>query len=215
MKAKILDLETKLSLAEIEKFIEDAGSDDLPVFGGTYQGGIHVQQIPDEIAPCILAILETKEKIASYFEIGVAAGGTTFLFNHFFDLKQIVLLDDNKHPEAGLRADILKDIKYTEVIGNSHDEESVAKVADFEPFDIILIDGDHSYAGVKLDVTLFLPYLRPGGFLILHDSIRPEFDVQKAVKELKADERMEFIDEYISKKHSSPCGIALFKKVIS
>ncbi len=71
------------SLDLIEQFILDAGSDNLGVFGGIYEGGIHCQQIPDEIAPCILTILESGESIKSYLEIGVAAGGSTFLFNHF------------------------------------------------------------------------------------------------------------------------------------
>jgi len=201
------------SLVLIEKFIEDAGSDDLGVFGGTYEGGIHCQQVPDEIASCIHVILESEESIKSYLEIGVAAGGTTFLFNRFFHPEQIILIDDNKHYKAKLRVDILKNMKYTEIIGNSQDEESVRQVSAFAPFDIILIDGDHSYAGMKLDTILYLPYLRVGGFLILHDSALLECGGVRVVRELKADKGMEFIGEYISKKHK-PCGIALFRRQI-
>lgn len=35
--------------------------------------------------------------------------------------------------------------------------------------DAILIDGDHSYEGVKRDLELYFPLLRPGGILIVHD----------------------------------------------
>ena len=202
---------TKLTVEEIERFIEDAGSDDLGVFGGTYEGGINCQQIPDEVAPCIHAILESGDRIKSYLEIGVAAGGTTFLFNHFFQFDKIVLVDDNKHQKAGLRANTLKNIEHIEVIGNSQDEESVNQVRVLAPFDIVMIDGDHHYASVKLDTLLYLPFLRAGGFLILHDSALIEWGVPRVVRELKADKQVIFIEEYISKKHK-PCGLAIFQK---
>jgi len=72
----------------IEQFVLDAGSDDLPTFGGSFEGGIHCQQIPDEIGPCIHAILGSGLDLRSYLEIGVAAGGTTFLFDHFSSRKR-------------------------------------------------------------------------------------------------------------------------------
>ena len=71
------------TMQSIIDFILASGSDDLATFGGKHEGGIHCQQIPDELAPCILAILESGETINAYLEIGVAAGGTTFLVNHY------------------------------------------------------------------------------------------------------------------------------------
>lgn len=35
--------------------------------------------------------------------------------------------------------------------------------------DILFLDGDHSYAGVKKDLDRFAPLIREGGFLALHD----------------------------------------------
>ena len=35
--------------------------------------------------------------------------------------------------------------------------------------DLVFIDGDHSYAGVKADVERFSPFVREGGCLALHD----------------------------------------------
>lgn len=199
----------KWSLEEIEQFIFTAGSDDVPTFGGSYEGGIHCQQIADELAPCIFSILESGLEIKSYLEIGVAAGGTTFVFDHFFHPEKIVLIDDNKHHKAGLRAEVLKDINYKEIIGRS-DSEDVVKAVD-TMFDVIVIDGDHSYPGVKLDVIHYLPFLLTGGFLVLHDSALPEWGVMRVVKELKTNEGMEFVGEYISQNHK-PCGVALFRK---
>ncbi len=202
------------TLKDIEKFVLDAGSDDLPTFGGTFEGGIHCQQVPDEIAPCIHAILASKQTVKSYLEIGVAAGGTTYLFHHFFQPELIVLLDDNKHHKAHLRPSVLVDVIRTEIIGESSSEQSVQAVADLKTsFDVMLIDGDHNYPGVKLDTTLYLPFLRPGGFVIYHDSILPAWGVMRVVRELKADPTMDLVGEYVSEKHARPCGVALFRKV--
>ncbi len=199
-------------LEKIEQFIIDAGSDDLPTFGGKFEGGIHCQQIPDELAPCILAILESGKEIKSYLEIGVAAGGTTFLITHFFKPEKIVLIDDNHHHKAHLRLDILKDVKREEIIGNSREQSVMEKLSG--SFDLIIIDGDHLYEGVKADVTNYLPWLSDDGFLMLHDSALTQWGVPRVVNELKTDDNMNFIGEYVTAKHPTPCGIALFRKEI-
>jgi len=201
------------TVGEIEAFIEARGSDDLGVFGGKVAGGINCQQVPDELAACLHAILESAAPIRSYLEIGVASGGTTFLVHHFLKPGIIVLVDDNKHPKAPLRAEVLKGIERKELIGKSHDEAIVARLRDSgEQFDLILIDGDHYYPGVKLDTVLYLPFLAPGGYLALHDSALPEWGVGRVVRELRQDEFMEFIGEYLSTTHKKPLGLALFRK---
>lgn len=35
--------------------------------------------------------------------------------------------------------------------------------------DLLFIDGDHTYIGCKSDVIRYVPWLRPGGYFILHD----------------------------------------------
>jgi predicted O-methyltransferase YrrM len=213
-KVEFMGIYNPYSLDEIKQFILDAGSDDLSTFGGKYEGGIQCQQIADELASCIKTILESERPIKAYLEIGVAAGGTTFLINHFFKPEKIVLIDDNTHRKCSLREEILKDVSYTEIIGNSQAEEVIDQVVSAGIFfDALLIDGDRSYSGVKLDTVLYLPFLQLGGFLILHDSLRPEFGVARVVRELKSDLQMEFIKEWESKKHSIPCGVALFRKI--
>lgn len=193
----------------IEEFIAKMGSDSLEVFGGTFEGGIHIQQIPDELAPCIEAIQKLGE-VKSYLEIGVAAGGTTYVFNHYFH-PEITLVDDNKHHKAKLRNAILDGIKRRELIGKS-DGEDVLKAAREQTYDVIVIDGDHTYSAVKIDTENYLPLLNKDGFLIYHDSVMKEWGVHRIVKELKKNKDLKFIGEYVSKKHS-PLGIAMFRRV--
>jgi predicted O-methyltransferase YrrM len=40
--------------------------------------------------------------------------------------------------------------------------------------DLVFVDGDHSYAGVSRDVAHWVPALRRGGILLLHDAKWPE-----------------------------------------
>lgn len=200
-------------LNEIERFVREAGSDHLPTFGGEFEGGIQCQQVPDEIAPCILAILESGETIKSYLEIGSAAGGSAFIINHFFNPSKIVLVDNNQHPKAHIRQYILRDVVYEEIIGNSHDEGTAAKVEALDTlFDMVMIDGDHMYEGAKADVETYIKFLRPGGLLVFHDSqIGYPYGCAKVFEDIKADQSLEFIKEFVSEKYNK-CGIGLFRK---
>jgi Methyltransferase domain len=44
--------------------------------------------------------------------------------------------------------------------------------SDFQPdglYDLVFIDGDHSYEGCLADVKRYVPYVRNGGYFVLHD----------------------------------------------
>lgn len=195
-------------LETIEQFIIDAGSDDLPTFGGKFEGGVHVQQIPDELAPCILAIIESGWIIKSYLEIGVAAGGLTSIMNNFFKPGNIVLVDGNNHHKARLRPDVLQGIKREEIIGDVHDLEVVKRASG--AYDMIILDADLSYEGTAKEIFNYVSMLNQGGFLMFHDSVYSA-DVARIVSELKLESDFEFIGEYVSAKQK-PCGVALFRK---
>ena len=38
-----------------------------------------------------------------------------------------------------------------------------------DPIDLLIIDGDHSYEGVKADLDVWLKHIKPGGLIFLHD----------------------------------------------
>lgn len=65
-----------------------------------------------------------------------------------------------------------------------------------KPIDMLFIDGDHSYAGVKQDWDLFSPFVKPFGVVIFHDTMweisgqdsqyrRDDMGVPKFVEELR------------------------------
>lgn len=204
----------KPKVNEIQNFIEQAGSDNLAVFGGKYEGGVHCQQTPDEFAAAISAIMDVRAGriIKNYLEIGVASGGTTYHINHYFAPENIVLVDDNMHHKAPLRKTILQGIKRKEIIGQSGSPAVLTEIADMGiKYHLIIIDGNHTYAGVSADVENYLPHLASWGLLTLHDSALPDWGVKAVVAELKHQKELEFIGEYKSTARP-PLGIALFRK---
>ena len=56
--------------------------------------------------------------------------------------------------------------------GDSHDETTLERLRATlagRPIDVLLIDGDHSFAGVTKDWEMYAPLVRPGGIVALHD----------------------------------------------
>lgn len=69
--------------------------------------------------------------------------------------------------------------------GDSHAESSldeVKRILGGKPLDFLLIDGDHSYEGVRMDYEMYGPLVRSGGVIAFHDIANPLPDVGLAVK---------------------------------
>ena len=143
-----------------------------------------LQQRPIEISSTIDFFLEKKEQgetLEYYGEIGACAGGTTYAMNNFLNFKELLIVDDNgsscvdyvTHRKNLERHAILGTIPRVEVIGSSHESrviERVKQLTESKKLDILLIDGDHSYEGVKQDTLSFLPCVRDGGYILFHDT---------------------------------------------
>ncbi|MFZ4594999.1 MAG: class I SAM-dependent methyltransferase [Verrucomicrobiaceae bacterium] len=75
---------------------------------------------------------------------------------------------------------------------DSQAEATRQKAEDFlqgDKLDLLFIDGDHTYAGVKRDFELWSPLVRPGGHVLFHDILPhkdlPDCEVDKLWSELK------------------------------
>jgi cephalosporin hydroxylase len=202
------------TIDEIESFILECGQESTNGFGGVKAGGIYLQQSPDELAPCIAELLKYKDEIKSYLEVGSASGGSCFVFNHFFSFEKIVLIDNNGLGRQAIRNDVLRGIFRQELIGRSNDGaicDSVAKMGIM--FDLIVLDSEHDYQNVKAESEIYLPFLRPGGFLFIHDTVFAPDGSGQAMGELIAD-GMELVAEYVSEK-GPKLGIGLLRKAVA
>jgi predicted O-methyltransferase YrrM len=202
----------KMNKELLMKEISELGSDNLDVFGGKYEGGIHLQQRLDEISDLIIYLIDKIDEV-NFLEIGSASGGNVFVFNKYFNIKNIVIIDDNNHPKHKFRKNILKDIEYKEFIGDSKSDESINFIKNLDmEFDILFIDGDHSYNGVKLDTMNYLYYVKENGYVIFHDTITKACPgIKQWVSELKEG----FFDELEYKEtFYDTLGISVFQKII-
>lgn len=69
-------------------------------------------------------------------------------------------------------------------------KSSADAAADFkdESIDFVLLDGDHSYDGIKADIETYYPKLKKGGHIFVHDTYLPE--VQKAMHDYRDENRL-------------------------
>jgi len=78
-------------------------------------------------------------------------------------------------------------------------KKSLQKILNGKKLDLLFIDGDHTYEGVKKDWTMYSPFMKEGGFVVFHDiSFHPkvpECQVEKFWKELSPKyKHIEFVD---------------------
>jgi cephalosporin hydroxylase len=108
-------------------------------------------------------------------EIGTSSGGTLYLLTRVApEIATIVSIDISIPAHTGrARANLGRGAQSVRSLeGDSHDPATVERLRRElagHPLDFLLIDGDHSYAGVKSDFELYAPLVRPGGLIALHD----------------------------------------------
>lgn len=153
-------------------------------------------QKPNEILELARDYLfHRKAKI--YIEIGTQKGGTLYFLTHFFDKDCICISIDNTIPP---NREFLKFEPYDNnptfhfILGDSHTpsvKQKLRTILDGKQADILFIDGDHSYKGVKQDYYEYKEFVKDGGEIIFHDIIDSEFhracgcEVNKFWREVK------------------------------
>jgi len=130
-------------------------------------------QIVDELAAAMEVVSSASPAILA--EIGCDLGGTLWAWRQLCPRVYGITLDDNGTGTGGQGNDRpLYDHGATVRLGDSHKLASrnwLARQLAGDPLDVLVIDGDHSYAGVKRDFELYTPLVRPGGLILLHDVV--------------------------------------------
>jgi predicted O-methyltransferase YrrM len=145
-------------------------------------GAIYPVQNREEIVP-LLELVRT-ENPHRVLEIGTATGGTLFLFTRMAaDDATIVSIDLPGGPGGGgypawliplyrafalpgQRIELIRDDSH-----NAHSRDLAAQFFDHQQVDVLFLDGDHSYEGVKRDFEMYSSLVRPGGIIAFHDTI--------------------------------------------
>lgn len=130
-------------------------------------------QIPWEIESALEAMAEARPRVM--FEIGTFDGGTSLLFSRFLPTVETMLCVDLyvKNKEMlRLLAPACQQLRFFDM--PSYSPRTVDRVAKFlkgRMIDVLFIDGDHRYEGVKQDFLCYRRFLRDGGLVFFHDIV--------------------------------------------
>jgi cephalosporin hydroxylase len=76
--------------------------------------------------------------------------------------------------------------------------------------DVLLIDGDHTYKGVKTDFANYSPFVKKGGIIAFHDIVEHQNDLKCKVHEFWSEIKTRYnYKEIISEKGGSWAGIGV------
>jgi predicted O-methyltransferase YrrM len=140
----------------------------------------------DELTEFVKLLRALKPK--RILEIGTAQGGVFWLFCQLvaedgllisLDLPSTERFSGGTQTPPDLSA--MKSTGQTvhAILGNSHAPEMperIRQILDGQMLDLVFIDGDHTYAGVKSDYLMYHPLVRPGGLVAFHDIVKTPWE---------------------------------------
>jgi len=153
--------------ADLIRHIHEAGT--APGFGGAKGRDYQAEQVPEELAAAV-HFIQQEHQPRCYLEIGGGAVSTSRLMNDFFHFDKLHIVDKNDLPKhASKSRNIPQAIEWT---GNSHSDECDQALTKWSvAFDLILIDGDHSYEGVRQDTYLAIKHAASPCIILYHDAV--------------------------------------------
>lgn len=165
-----------------------------------------------ELAP-LIALLR-RRRLTTVVEIGTARGGTLYAWCRLAGPDATIVsidLPGGRYGGGYTMEDASVFLGYGRadqqlhfLRRDSHDEGTQAllsEILDGRRIDFLLIDGDHTYRGVKQDFEMYAPLVGDGCPIAFHDilphSVDQACEVDRFWTEVKADFRhLEFVDPY-------------------
>jgi predicted O-methyltransferase YrrM len=169
----------------------------LPLFGEL--GKLHHSMTPERLVdfslncPAIRPVqtrselleyahLVAKMRPATVLEIGTYRGGTLFIHSRLASPDATLVSIDlpgspfgrvwrwahtpifKRFTKRGQILHLLREDSHC-----SQTQATVLKLLNGQQIDLLFIDGDHSYTGVRADFEMYSPLVRPGGIVAFHD----------------------------------------------
>jgi predicted O-methyltransferase YrrM len=178
-------------------------------------------QVPEEIHDLLATLHSRPPRVV--VEIGTASGGTLFLLAQVaeddallvsIDLPRAMFGGGYSRWRSPLYRSFRRASQHVELLrANSHERstfERLVAILGGRPIDFLLIDGDHSYAGVKQDFDSYGPLVAADGIIAFHDIVTGPEELVGGVptfwNELKSGhESAEFVSDW----NRGSCGIGV------
>jgi len=129
-------------------------------------------QIAEEISPFLHLVRAQRPR--TVLEVGTCRGGTLYLLTRYAHPQASLACVDLRLPDPTLlRSFARRRQRVTPIEGDSGAVATVQAVQKLfpEPLDLVFLDGDHSYDGIKRDFQIYAPMVRPGGMIVFHDIV--------------------------------------------
>jgi cephalosporin hydroxylase len=123
----------------------------------------------DELAAAVKLVAAAQPKVL--VEIGCDRGGTLWAWRQVCPDVYGITLADNSYASGG-SGQPLNTHGATVHIGDSHDPLTLKWLTGQlagRPLDVLVLDGDHLFAGVWADWEMYGRLVRPGGLVLFHD----------------------------------------------
>jgi hypothetical protein len=152
-----------------ENLIPGKASKRLNPFHALEASKLGIQQVRDEIKEFIEVILN-KGYTNNILEIGLGYyGGTHILWQHIFN--QVVTIELNLLVALKFKMSERLNGKDKIILGDSHKSKTWDKAYKYAQYDVLFIDADHTYQGVKSDYLDYSKLVKHNGIIAFHDSI--------------------------------------------
>jgi cephalosporin hydroxylase len=138
----------------------------------------------EEFVPFLELVRDLRPQ--TVLEIGTSYGGTFFMLCQAAAPTARLASVDLVAPGTPVETFGRAHQQVTGIIGSSSDPGVRRRVAELFPegVDVVFVDGDHSYEGVRADYEHYRELVRPGGILALHDIV-PDSEERTGVRSLR------------------------------
>lgn len=110
-----------------------------------------------------------KHNVRSYLEVGAWTGRLVNTLHRLFRFDKVACCDFGMAQTLGLPFKLDPEVQFFQ--GSSHSDDFKKWRESLGHFDLVMLDGDHSYTGVRLDYEINRAF--PHRFLAFHDIVNP------------------------------------------
>lgn len=156
------------------------GANDAAYFRNDAEGGLRLQQVPEELDQLAAYLVHRHAgRTVRYLEVGVGSFATCIVLAQLFRQHGIGVtlsaVDNFDYEQRGIVTEQHTRRAWCEAHLGLRFTQLDTRTPDFvqwlsgQTFDVILVDGDHSFSGCLWDTVQCSRALAPDGVLVLHD----------------------------------------------